>query len=291
MSTILVTGATGRIGRMTLQHLLERRPAAELVGLARDPRKAADLTARGVEIRAGDYLDRASLTRALAGVEKVLLVPSVAFTDRSAQHANVIAAAQEVGVDHLVYTPIIRKAGSGLDLPHVTAHDTANLETLEASGLTSTILGHPPFLESLRDFIGADAAEVGVRVPAGDGRVAAATRQDLAEAQAVVLTERGHEGRTYALHGAPAVSFSDVAEVLSEIRGTTVHHVPVPDEEYLGRLVAGGLPGPAAEFVLSWVRAINTGEWDDQPGDLERLLGRSPTTITELLRDHPTTAR
>lgn len=291
MSTILVTGASGRIGRLTLQHLLERRPAAQLVGLARDPGKAADLAARGIEIRAGDYLDRPSLTRALAGVEKVLLVPGVAFTDRSTQHANVIAAAEEVGVAHLVYTPIIRKAGSGLDLPHVTAHDTATLETLEASGLTSTILAHPPFLESLADFIGADAVEVGVRVPAGDGKVAAASRHDLAEAQAVVLTEPGHEGRTYALHGAPAVSFPDVAEILSEIHGTAVRHVPVSDEDYLGRLVAGGLPGPAAEFVLSWVQAINTGEWDEQPGDLERLLGRRPTTIAELLRDHPTTAR
>ena len=290
MSKILVTGASGQIGRMTLQHLLRRRPATELVGLARDPGKASDLAAQGIEIRTGDYFDHASLTRALAGVEKMLLVPSVAFTDRSTQHANVISAAEEVGVQHLVYTPIIRKAGSGLELPHVTEHDTFTLGRLEASGLRSTILGHPPYVDSLALFIGADASTSGVRVPAGDGHVAAATREDLAEAQAVALTEPGHEGRTYALHGAPPVSFSDVAEILSEIRGTAVHHVPVSDEEYLELQVAGGLPGPAAEFMLSWVRAINTGEWDDQPGDLERLLGREPTTSAEFLRDHLATA-
>jgi NAD(P)H dehydrogenase (quinone) len=291
MSKILVTGASGHLGRMTLQHLLERRPATELVGLARDPGKAADLAAHGVEIRAGDYFDHDSLTRAFAGVEKVLLVPAPAFTDRSTQHATVIAAAEEAGVEHIVYPPIIRKVGSEFALPQVTEPDTATIKVLEASGLRSTILGHPPYIESVRGYIGDNAFESGVRVPAGDGKAAPASRADLAEAQAVVLTEPGHEGRTYALHGAPAVSFSDVAEILSEIRGTAVHHVPLSDEEYLDQLVAGGLPGPAAEFVLSWVHAVNRGEWDDQSGDLERLLGRKPTTIAEFLRDHPATAQ
>jgi NAD(P)H dehydrogenase (quinone) len=290
MSTILVTGATGQLGRRTLQHLLQRRPAADLVGLARDPGKAADLTAQGIDVRTGDYSDRDSLTRAFAGVEKVLLVPTVAFADRITQHANVIAAAEEVGVEHLVYTPIIRKAGSGFELPHVTEPDAATLERLEASGLRSTVLGHPLFLDSLVEFIGQHPFESGVRVPAGDGKVAAASRADLAEAQAVVLTEPGHEGKTYALHGAPAVSFADVAEILAEISGTAVPHVPLSDEQYLEQLVAGGLPGPAAEFVLSWVHGINGGEWDGQSGDLERLLGRAPTTIAEVLRDRRGTA-
>jgi NAD(P)H dehydrogenase (quinone) len=291
MSKILVTGASGHLGRMTLQHLLARRPATELVGLARDPGKAADLAALGIEIRAGDYFDYASLTRAFAGVEKMLLVPTHAFTDRSTQHANVIAAAEEVGVRHFVYTPIIRKAGSELELPHVTEHDTFTLKTLEASGLRTTILAHPPFLDSLQVFIGDNAFEAGVRVPAGNGKVAAASREDLAEAQAVVLTDPGHEGKTYALHGAPAVSFSDVADILSARRGTAAHYIPISKEEYLEHMVAGGLPAPAAEFLLSWVQAINGGEWDDQPGDLERLLGRKPTTSAEFLRDYPATVQ
>ncbi|MDA0183979.1 NAD(P)H-binding protein [Solirubrobacter phytolaccae] len=260
------------------------------MGLARDPEKAAVLAALGIEIRTGDYFDYDSLKRAFAGVEKVLLVPTHAFTDRSTQHANVIAAAAEVGVKHLVYTPIIRKAGSAFELPQVTEPDAFTIKTLEASGLQSTILGHPPYIENFPFYIGADAFESGVRVPAGDGKVASAAREDLAEAQAVVLTDPGHEGKTYALHGAPAVSFSDLAQILSEIRGTAVHHVPLSDEAYLEHMVAGGLPGPAAEFALRWIHAINGGEWDDQPGDLERLLGRKPTTIAEFLRDYPAAA-
>jgi len=291
MSKILVTGASGRLGRLTLEHLLERRPATELVGLARDPEKAADLAAQGIEIRTGDYFDYDSLTRAFADVEKLLLVPTHAFTDRATQHANVIAAAEEAGVRHLVYTPIIRRAGSEHELPHVTEPDAFTLQTLEASGLRTTILGHPPYIENFRDYIGDAAFESGVRVPAGDGKAAAASRADLAEAQAVVLTDPGHEGKAYALHGAPAVSFSDVAEILSEIRGAAVPYIPLSDEEYRAQLAAGGLPGPVAEFVLSWIDAINRGEWDDQPGDLERLLGRRPTTSAELLRDYPASAQ
>lgn len=266
MSKILVTGASGHLGRMTLQHLLKRRPATELVGLARDPEKAADLAARGIEIRTGDYFDYDSLTRAFAGVEKVLLVPTHAFTDRNTQHANVIAAAEEVGVKHLVYTPIIRKAGSEFELPQVTEPDTFTMKTLEASGLRSTILGHPPYIENFQFYIGDSAFESGVRVPAGDGKVASASREDLAEAQAVVLTDPGHEGKTYALHGAPAVSFSDVAQILSERRGTAVHYVPLSDEEYLEHMVAGGLPRPAAEFALSWIHALNARHADQRAG-------------------------
>ncbi len=279
-----MTGASGHLGRLTLRHLLERRPASELVGLARDPEKAADLAALGIEIRTGDYFDPEALTRAFAGVEKVLLVPTHAFTDRQTQHANVIAAAEAAGVQQLVYTPIIRKAGSRFELPQVTEPDAFTVRTLAASGLRSTILGHPPYLENLPLYIGSDAFESGVRVPAGDGKVASATRADLAEAQAVVLTEPGHEGKTYALHGALPVSFADVAEILSEIRGTTVRYVPLSEEEYVEQVIAGGLPEPAAAFALSWVRAINGGEWDEQPGDLERLLGRTPTTPAEHLR-------
>jgi NAD(P)H dehydrogenase (quinone) len=284
MSTILVTGASGQLGRKTLQHLLERRPAADLVGLARDPDQAADLAAAGVEIRRGDYLEPDTLRRAFAGVEHVLLVPTHAFTDRETQHRNVIAAATEAGVEHLVYTPIHRKPGSTRTMPQVTEPDRVTEEALRASGLRTTILRHPPFLENFEAILGPDPVATGVRVPDGEGRVAAASRDDLAEAQAVVLTDPDHQGRTHVLLGGPPVSFDDIAETLSELHGATVRRVPVTEAGHLDELVAAGLPRPGAEFALSWIQAINAGEWDEQPGDLESLLGRPPTTMTEFLR-------
>ena len=121
MTRILVTGATGNIGRLTLDHLLKRRPAGDLVGLARDPARASDLTSKGIDIRQGDYFDQAGLLRAFDGVEKVMLVSATAFTDRRTQHDNVIDAARHAGVKHIVYMPIIHKAGSGSSLPRCTA--------------------------------------------------------------------------------------------------------------------------------------------------------------------------
>ena len=286
MSKILVTGATGNIGRKTLQKLLDHRPANELTGLARDPARAADLAAQGIEIRQGDYFDPAALVRAFTGIEKVLLVPSPAFTDRSTQHYNVITAAKEAGVRHLLYTPMIRPEGSGSSIPEVTAPDLFTLQVLQDSGLDYTIAAHPPFIESLPNYIGANAVESGVRVPAGAGRVGAATYEDLAEAQAVLLTEPGHENRRYSLHGTPAVSFADIAGILSDLHGTDVAYSTVTEEQYVAQMVAAGLPGSVADFLLAWVRGINAGEWDNPSGDLEKLLGRKPTTVREYLRDN-----
>lgn len=286
MSKILVTGATGNIGRKTLLKLLDRRPASELVGLVRDPARAADLAARGIEIRRGDYFDAAALVRAFTGVEKVLLVPSPAFTDRSTQHYNAITAAKEAGVRHILYTPMIRPEGSDSSIPEVTVPDLFTLQVLQESGLDYTIAAHPPFTESLPNYIGANAVESGVTVPAGTGKVGAATYDDLAEAQAVLLTEPGHENRSYALHGTPAVSFADIAAILSDLHGTEVTYSTVTEEQYVAQMLAAGLPEAVADFLLAWVRGINSGEWGHPSGDLEKLLGRRPTSVRDYLRDH-----
>jgi NAD(P)H dehydrogenase (quinone) len=285
MSKILVTGASGQIGRKTLQRLLERRSADELVGLARNPSKAEDLAAAGIEIRSGDYFDYASLLRAFDGVEKVLLVSAHGFTDRNTQHYNVITAAREAGVEHILYTPIIRKDGSGFVMPEVTESDIFAEQALKASGLIYTILAHPPFIESYHGYLGgAQAYKSGVRVPAGGGKVAPATRDDLAEAHAVVLAQTGHENQTYQLHGDPAISFADAARILSDISGTTVPYIPVTDEEFIAHLLAAGMPQPSAEFFMGWMHGINNGEWDGPSGDLERLIDHKPMATPTFLR-------
>lgn len=286
MNKILVTGASGNIGRRTLQKLLKLRPANELVGLARDPAKAADLAAEGIEIRQADYFDYPSLLRAFGGIEKVMLVSTHAFTDRIRQHYNAITAAREVGVKHVVYMPIIRKEGSNFVLPQVTEPDIFTEQALKVSGLTYTIVRHPPFLESFQFYVGGDAYNTGVHAPAGSGKAAPASRDDLAEAHATVLTQPGHENKTYSLFGAPAISFADVAQILSDVRGTHVPYVQGTDDAFIAYLVAAGLPKPAAEFALSWVHGINRGEWDDPSSDLESLIGRKPITAREFLRDH-----
>ena len=288
MGKILVTGASGNIGR-TLQHLLKRTSSSELVGLARDPAKAADLSAHGVEIRRGDYSAYHSLVQAFAGVEKVLLISTHAFADRKTEHANVIKAASEAGVNHVLYTPVIRPEGSKFELMQVTEPDIFTVKTLKESGLIYTIVAHPPFIESFEFYIGRKAFETGVRVPEGNGKVAPASRDNLTEAQAVILTSAGHKNKSYALTGDPAISFADVAQILSEIHGKAVSYIAVSNKQYIANLVAAGLPEAAAQFALGWVDGINSGEWSKQTGDLERLLGRKPTTAAEFFRaSYPT---
>ena len=284
MTRILVTGASGNIGRLTLKHLLKRVPANYIVGLARDPGKAADLAADGIEIRKGDYFDYEGLVRAFEGIDKVMLVSTHAFTDRNTQHENAINAAKQSGVTHIVYMPIIHNADSAIKLPQVTDEDLFVEEKLKASGLTYTLVRHPPFLENIQGYVGGDPLQKGVLTPAGTGKAGYACREELAEAHAVVLTEAGHENKSYSLYGDPAVSFSNIAQILSDISGKPVPFKTVSDQEYIANLVSAGLPEPAAGFVLMWVHGVNAGEWEGKTGDLEKLLGRKPTTPAQFLR-------
>lgn len=286
MGKLLVTGATGHLGRLTLQRLLEQVPAGRLAGLARDPSRAADLAEQGVDIRQGDYFDYDSLVRAFDGVEKLLLISTHAFTDRNSQHFNAIAAAKHAGVEHVLYTAIQRDDGLGINQIGVTESDVFAEQALQASGLAYTILRHPIFLDQLGGYIGRDAYDTGVRVPPGDGTVAPALQRDLAAANAAVLTQEGHENKIYTLTGSEAASFRDVAAALSDIHGSTVPYVPISVEEYIEMFVKLDLPRPVAEFMTAWTEGVNRGAFSKNTGDLERLIGYRPTSYREFFALH-----
>jgi NAD(P)H dehydrogenase (quinone) len=285
MTRILVTGASGGIGRKTLQQLLKLRPATQLVGLVRDPSKAQDLAGLGIELRRGDYLDTASLPGAFEGIEKVMLISTPAFTPRNEAHANVIDAAAVAGVRHLVFMPVHRKPGSSFSMNQVTEEDIFTVGKLKASPLAWTLVEHPPFMDSLSLYLGPNVLQTGVRGPAASGKFAAATRDDLAAAHAAVLTGQGHELQSYNLAGDPAISFQDIAKILSELSRRNVPFVTLSDAEYLETLAAAGLPPHARPFVLQWVHGMAAGEWEETPGDLEKLISRKPTSVTEYLRE------
>ena len=245
----------------------------------------------GVELRQGDYLDRDSLTSAFAGVEKLMLTSTHAFTDRKTAHANVIDKAAEAGVRHLVYMPIYRKPGSTFSMQEITEEDIFTVDRLRSSGLAHTLVQHPPFMEPAVMYAGPNAIETGVRVPAGNGKFTAATRDDLAAAHATVLSESGHEGKTYYLSGSPAITWADIARILSEVHGKKVPFLTVSDEDYIKSIGAAGFPEFVSPFILKWVQGMNQGEWDVVTDDLEALIGRKPTTPAEYLRSVAEAAR
>jgi NAD(P)H dehydrogenase (quinone) len=279
MSRYLVTGATGGLGGQVVECLLQRVPSNEIVALARGPEKLQAFAEKDVEVRAGNYLDRDSLERAFAGVDKLLLVSARAFTDVTAQHKNVIEAAKQAGVRHLHYISLQRPEGSTVEIPGVTQWEQETEALLEASGIDVTILRNTMYFDTLP--FGNNVLDTGIRVPAGLGRAALASRRDLAEGAAVILSSDGHEGKIYTLGGSETVGMADIALALSRATGRKIYYRDVPAAEFIEARVREGLPDPVATFLASWFQAIAAGEFAEVTGDLERLIGRKPQSALE----------
>lgn len=273
------------MGGKTIDLLLKKVPASELAVITRDPSKLKRLVDQGVSVHKADYLDYDSLLSAFQGVDKIMFIGAHAFTDRIKQHFNVITAARQAGVKHVVYTAVQRREGSGVVLWDVTESDTLTEQALRASGMAYTILMQPAFLETFQMYFGADALENGVRMPFGKaGKTAPVTRDDLAASNVAVLTQPGHENKTYKLSGDEAFSFSQVAEILSEVKGVSVSSHNISEEEYLKWPGFKNRPKELAQFRLAWVKAMNDGDFGETTGDLERLIGRKPTSFREYVK-------
>ena len=279
---ILVTGATGGLGHETINFLLTTTPAAEIAALVRDPGKATDLVQRGVDVRQGDYFDRSALVRAFQGIEKVLLVSAVAFTDRVSQHRNVIDAAKEAGVKHLFYTSIQRS--SDFVLPQVTESDLATEAYLKASGLVYTILRNGYYFEGLGYLIGSEVPAAEIRFPAGEGKIAFIKRTELAAATAALLTGEGHNNREYTLTGSETYSFHDVARELSALAGRPIAYRSSEPAPYIAQKVAAGFPDFVATFFAQWGAAAEHGMLAGTDDTVAHLLGHQPTALREYLK-------
>ncbi|HSA53837.1 MAG TPA: NAD(P)H-binding protein, partial [Yinghuangia sp.] len=196
---IVITGATGRLGRLAVEHLIARSvPPSGIAVAVRDPARAADLAARGVDVREGDYDRPETLRTAFAGADKLLLVSANAPDNalRIAQHTNAIAAAEAAEVRHVVYTSIVEADTNPLSLAVV---HKATEQAIRATGITSTFLRNGWYFENYTAGLPAAVERGGIVGTAADGRIAAASIADFAEAAAVVLSTDGHEGRAYEL--------------------------------------------------------------------------------------------
>jgi len=279
---ILVTGATGGLGHQIIDVLLTTTPSTEIAALVRDINKATDLLKRGVDVRQADYFDYPALVQAFRGVDKVLLVSAVAFTDRVRQHRNVIDAAKQAGVKHLFYTSIQRN--TNFVLTQVTESDLATEAYLKASGLTYTILKNGYYLESLESLIGSEVPNTEIRFPAGEGKIAFIKRTELAAATAALLTSEGHDNQDYTLSGSEAYSFHDIARELSELAGRPIVYQSSELASYIAQKVAEGFPDFVANFFAQWGAATQHGMLAGTHDTVERLLGRKPTSLREYLK-------
>jgi NAD(P)H dehydrogenase (quinone) len=277
--SIVVTGATGHLGRSVVESLLERGVAAETItATGRAVEKIADLAERGVRVLRADLTDPASLDAAFAGASKVLLVSSSTPGQRLAEHCNAIDAAVRAGVAHLVYTSIPQADTTKVLLAQ---EHTATEEALAASGLTTTILRNGWYVENYTGQV-ETFTQHGMVGAAGDGKVSVALRKEYGEAAAAVLTGTGHEGKVYEL-GGEAVTLTEIAEAISQALGVDIAYTDVPVDTLRGILESAGLPAPAAEIFSDVDRGIAAGELLVPETDLTALLGRTPTRAADAI--------
>ncbi|WNV83401.1 SDR family oxidoreductase [Umezawaea sp. Da 62-37] len=275
---IVVTGATGHLGKLVVEALLRKVPASEVVAAVRTPAKAADLAERGVQVRTADYTDPASLVAAFAGADKVLLISGNEVGQRLPQHTAVINAAKEAGVAHLVYTSILHADTTTMAL---APEHKATEEAIHASGLPFTFLRNGWYTENYAQTI-AQAVQTGTFAgSAGDGKVGAAARADFADAAATVLTTDGHEGKAYELAADEPWSYQELADELTRATGKTITYQDVPPAQHQEVLTAAGVPAPFATMLVDSDRGIATGELVSTTGDLSRLAGRPTTPLRE----------
>ncbi|GEN81055.1 NmrA family NAD(P)-binding protein [Actinotalea fermentans] len=280
MTTYAVTGSTGPFGRTAIETLLAHGVApSSIVAVARTPAKAADLAERGVVVREGDYDRPDTLGPALAGVDRLLLVSGSELGNRVAQHTAVIDAAVAAGVGRVVYTSVQRADGT-----HLLAPEHAGTErALQASGLPHSVLRNALYLGVFTSRLDQAVATGAVVHAAGDGRVAAATRADLAEAAALALLHDDGPSSVRELAGEP-FTYADLAAAFAEVSGAPVEARAVSAEELAGILAAAGLDAGTAGFVVALDQAIGAGEFDVTSTDLADLLGRAPAGLAEALR-------
>jgi NAD(P)H dehydrogenase (quinone) len=280
--TVAVTAATGKLGALVVRELLQTTEPGEIVAVVRDPAKAADLAARGIQVRQAAYTDPAALRAAFTGVDSLLFISSSEVGQRVEQHGNVIDASVAADVGRVVYTSAPKATTTSL----VLAPDHKFTEEyLTASGLPFTILRNNWYTENYLGQI-ETARQTGTLVAAaGTGRVASASRADFAAAAAAVLTQAGHEGRVYELGGDHAWDFTELAAALSEIVGEPVTYRSVDGPTLVGILQQVGLDEGTAGFVAQMDNDIAHGALAEVTGELSKLIGRPTTPLLDGLRN------
>jgi NAD(P)H dehydrogenase (quinone) len=280
---IVVTGATGQLGREVVERLLNRLPASEIGVSVRDRQKARDFADQGVRVRAGSFTDLASLAHAFEGATQVLIVSVDRLGDEAvAQHRAAIDAAVAVGARRILYTSHMGASPASRFQPG--RDHAATEDALRACGVPFTALRNGFYATSALGFV-RPALESGRLALPEDGPVSWTTHADLAEATAAILADEGcFDGPTPPLTASEALTFADIARIVTETTGRTLTRITVSDEEYVDQTVRDtGMPMEMARMLLGGFAAMRAGEFAAVDPTLGKLLGREPETVRSLL--------
>lgn len=281
---IVITGATGRLGALIVDRLLERVPAEQVGVSVREPGRADALAARGVRVRRGDFTEPATLAEAFEGATQVLLVSvSAVGPEKVAQHTAAIDAAVEAGAKRVLYTS---HQGAGADSRFAPMVDHAATERYLATlGTPFTALRNGYYANTIPLVFG-QALETGELVAPADGPVSWTEHADLAEAAALALSDEGRfDGPTPPLTAPELLDLEQVAAVFTELTGRTVRRVVMDDDEWVARMIAQGIPEPRVTMLLGMFQASRRGEFAVTNPALGELLGRPATSLRAYLAE------
>lgn len=279
---IAITGATGQFGSLVIENLLRSVPASDLIVSVRNPEKASHLKARGVDVRYGDFDKPETLDTAFAGVNRLLIVSADGDNEtRIRQHKAAVAAAERAGVDFIAYTSVGQADKSKLFLAEV--HRMTE-EAIRATGIPYCFLRNNWYLENEVGSIQAALADAPWVTSAGNGKVGWAARVDYAEAAANVLIGEGHENTVYELSGKPLTQ-EELSKIVSGVIGKEIKVLQVDDEAYAKIMSDVGVPEVALPIVVAIQQGIREGWLDIESDDLEKVLNRPATPLSDVIRD------
>lgn len=281
---LVITGANGQLGAAIMENLLRLVPANQLVASVREPGQATALAERGVQVRAGDFAQPESLRTAFAGADQVLIISANKLGEEARRlHQAAIEAARAAGAGRILYTSHMGARPDSFFEPAL--NHAASEAMLAEQGVAFTSLRHGFYAESALHMIGHGLQEGVIRAPE-DGPVSWTTRADLAEADALILTQPGRfEGITPPLTALAAVTLDEVAAIASEVAGREIKRVTISDDAWRQATIARGVPAPMAEMLLGTYRSSRRGDFAAVDPTLATLLGRPPQTMRDVLAD------
>jgi len=281
---ILITGANGNLGSSVVAQLETHLSKEKFIVTSSNEDGVKTLIEKGYNARQANFSDVNSLSTAFDGVHKVLLI-STMEQNRLEQHKNVIDAAKNAGVKHIVYTGIAIKdiqtsAVKELMISHFETEDY-----LKKSGLDYTILRNTMYADALTQILGPNALNQPINLPAGNGKVPFALRREMGEATANLLVQNGHENKTYNITGSHSYDFSEIASALSEITQQKIEFNDIDEEQLLSTLQNIGFPDFLIYLHAGTIKDIKLEQYESHDNTLEQLLGRPSSSLNEFLKE------
>lgn len=283
MKNILVTGATGILGTAFIKSLLKQMQPNQISVITRKEEKRAELEKQGFQAYLGDYNDTTALEKAMNGVDTVLLISSGDQGDRMQEHKNVVNSAKKMKVKNIAYTSRSLVNRERLSNKLMEEHFLTE-DYIKQSGLNYIIFQNALYMDTIPVFVGQEVFQKGIFMPAGNGKVAFALREEQAEAMANAMLNEPFENQTYKFTGNEAYSFYDVAKALTELSGKEVKYNAVEVADFKSNMMQKGLPEPMVQKIVDFNVDIKNGQEATITNELEKKLGRKPTNLKEGLK-------